>query len=98
MLKNLELSEQDHDELITYCELKNVQFLSSAFDVEGIGYLESLGLNLFKIPSGEITNFPYLRAIAKTNKPVILSTGMARFRGDMKTAINVLIFHGAKKE
>ena len=91
------MSEQDHDELITYCELKNVQFLSSAFDVEGIGYLESLGLNLFKIPSGEITNFPYLRAIAKTNKPVILSTGMASLE-DIHKAISVLLNFGTKKE
>lgn len=97
MLKNLELSEQDHDELMAYCELKNVQFLSSAFDVEGVSYLESLGLNLFKIPSGEITNFPYLRAIAKTNKPVILSTGMASME-DIHTAVTVLQDFGANKE
>ena len=97
MLKNLELSEQDHNELMAYCELKNVQFLSSAFDVEGVSYLESLGLNIFKIPSGEITNFPYLRAIAKTNKPVILSTGMASME-DIHTAITVLQDFGANKE
>ena len=97
MLKKLELSDQDHDELMAYCELKNVQFLSSAFDVEGVSYLQSLGLNIFKIPSGEITNFPYLRAIAKTNKPVILSTGMASME-DIHTAITVLQDFGANKE
>lgn len=97
LLKNLELSEQDHNELMAYCKLKNVQFLSSAFDVEGVSYLESLGLNLFKIPSGEITNFPYLRAIAKTNIPVILSTGMASME-DIHKAITVLQDFGVNKE
>jgi N,N'-diacetyllegionaminate synthase len=97
MLKNLELSEQDHHELMAHCEMKNVQFLSSAFDVEGVSYLARLGLKLFKIPSGEITNFPYLRAIAKTNKPVILSTGMASLE-DIHKAISVLLNFGTKKE
>ncbi|MFT5236734.1 MAG: N,N'-diacetyllegionaminate synthase [Flavobacteriaceae bacterium] len=97
MLKKLELSESDHDELMAYCELKDVQFLSSAFDVEGVSYLNNLGLNLFKVPSGEITNFPYLRAIAKTKKPIILSTGMASM-GDIQSSIEVLSNFGVKKE
>lgn len=97
MLKKLELSESDHDELMAYCELKNIQFLSSAFDVEGVSYLNDLGLNLFKVPSGEITNFPYLRAIAQTKKPVILSTGMAS-TDDIESAIKVLLDFGANKE
>jgi N-acetylneuraminate synthase/N,N'-diacetyllegionaminate synthase len=97
MLKKLELSESDHDELIAYCTLKNIHFLSSAFDVAGVAYLESLGLNLFKVPSGEITNYPYLRAIAQTNKPVILSTGMASAK-DIESAINVLLEFGTKKD
>jgi N-acetylneuraminate synthase/N,N'-diacetyllegionaminate synthase len=97
MLKNLELSESDHDELMAYCELKNVQFLSSAFDVEGVSYLDNLGLKIFKIPSGEITNFPYLRAIAKTKKPIILSTGMASM-DDIKASIKVLLDFGTTKE
>ena len=97
MLKKLELSENDHVELIAYCELKNVQFLSSAFDVDGVSYLNNQGLNIFKIPSGEITNFPYLRAIAQTKKPIILSTGMCDIE-DIASAINVLLKFGAHKE
>ncbi|MDG5490146.1 N-acetylneuraminate synthase [Psychroserpens sp. SPM9] len=97
MLKTLELSESDHDELMAYCKLKNVKFLSSAFDVEGVTYLNNLGLQLFKVPSGEITNFPYLRAIAQTQKPVILSTGMASMN-DIEAAIEVLSNFGTKKE
>ena len=77
MLKKLELSDQDHMELISYCKKKDIKFLSTAFDTDGVKYLDELGLDLFKIPSGEITNFPYLRAIAQVGKPVILSTGMS---------------------
>ena len=69
MLKDLELCHTDHLELITYCKQKNIKFLSTAFDVDGVHYLNDLGLDLFKIPSGEITNYPYLRAIAQTKKP-----------------------------
>ena len=97
MLKQLELGESDHDELIAYCELKNIQFLSSAFDVEGVTYLNNLGLDIFKVPSGEITNFPYLKAIAQTKKSVILSTGMASMK-DIESAMNVLLNFGTKKE
>lgn len=97
MLKKLELSENVHDDLMAYCELKNIKFLSSAFDVEGVSYLNNLGLNLFKVPSGEITNFPYLRAIAQTKKPVILSTGMAS-NNDIESAIKVLLDFGTKIE
>jgi len=97
MLKKLELSESDHDELIAYCKLKNILFLSSAFDVEGVSYLNNLGLNLFKVPSGEITNSPYLRAIAQTKKSIILSTGMAS-TDDIESAIKVLLDFGTKKE
>jgi len=97
MLKNLELSDKDHIELITYSKIKNIKFFSTAFDVDGVSYLASLGLDLFKIPSGELTNLPYLRAIGQTKKPVILSTGMADLQ-DIKAAIDVLIFYGTKKE
>ena len=64
MLKQLELSVDDHIELIEYCSLKKINFFSTAFDLDGISYLSSLNLGVFKIPSGELTNFPYLRAIA----------------------------------
>lgn len=97
MLKNLELSEAAHNELITYCNSKGIQFFSTAFDVEGIRYLESLNFDMFKIPSGELTNYPYLKAIAQTQKPVILSTGMATLE-EIEAAIKVLISFGTKKE
>jgi len=97
MLKNLELSHEDHLELIAYCAKKNIKFFSTAFDVEGVNYLNDLGLSFFKIPSGEITNFPYLRAIALCGKPVIMSTGMCS-EAEIKQALHVLLKFGLKKE
>lgn len=96
MLKNLELSHENHLLLIDYCDQKNIKFFSTAFDVDGVNYLDSLGLEMFKIPSGEITNYPYLRAIAQKNKPVILSTGMATL-GEIENAIAVLLKYGANR-
>ena len=96
MLKKLELSDADHKELISYCKSKNINFFSTAFDDEGISYLSSLNFDMFKIPSGELTNYPYLRAIAKTGLPVILSTGMANL-DEIEKSINVLVFYGIKK-
>jgi len=96
MLKQLELSVDDHIELIEYCSLKKINFFSTAFDLDGISYLSSLNLGVFKIPSGELTNFPYLRAIANTGLPVILSTGMANL-DEIENSINVLISYGTKK-
>lgn len=93
MLKKLELSHADHLELISYCNEKKIQFFSTAFDVEGVEYLNSLGFKLFKIPSGEITNYPYLRAIAKCGKPVILSTGMCTEK-EINDALDVLLKYG----
>lgn len=89
MLKKLELSDSDHHELMAYCAAQNVAFLSTAFDVEGLDYLNSLGLEIFKVPSGEITNFPYLRKLAEIGKPVILSTGMASLK-EIEVALEVL--------
>lgn len=89
MLRELELSEKDHDELLDYCNQKNVAFFSTAFDVDGLSYLDSLGLTLFKVPSGEITNYPYLRKLAELGKPVILSTGMSNLK-DIERALEVL--------
>ena len=80
MLKKLELSVSDHEELIDYCEIKGIQFLSTAFDIKSIYLLEHLGVSLFKIPSGEITNLPYLRKIRNLSKPIILSTGMSSMK------------------
>tara|TARA_Y100000996_G_scaffold388946_1_gene348941 strand:- start:167 stop:1189 length:1023 start_codon:yes stop_codon:yes gene_type:complete len=97
MLKRLELSEEDHEELISYCKTKNVKFFSTAFDVDGVSYLSSLNLDAFKIPSGELTNFPYLKAIAQTGLPVIMSTGMATLK-EIGESIKVLINNGTIKE
>lgn len=89
MLKSLELSHDDHLALIDYCNKKDIQFFSTAFDVEGLEYLHSLGFNMFKIPSGEITNYPYLKKLAEFGKPVVLSTGMSTLQ-DIKGALEVL--------
>ena len=70
MLKSLELSEQDHDILIDECDKRGIQFLSTAFDVDGIDFLDNLGLSFFKCPSGEITNYHYLKRLAEKGKPV----------------------------
>ena len=96
MLKQLELSEQDHLDLISYCN-KKYKFFSTAFDDLGVDYLDSLGLNLFKIPSGELTNFPYLRSVAIKKKPVLLSTGMASL-SEIQESLNVLIEFGLRKD
>ena len=96
MLKQLELSVDDHIELVRYCKLKKINFFSTAFDLEGISFLSSLNLGFFKIPSGELTNFPFLRAIAMTMLPVILSTGMANLE-EVQKSVNVLISKKNKK-
>lgn len=97
MLKNLELSHKNHLELMAYCTERNINFFSTAFDVEGVHYLNDLGLSFFKIPSGEITNYPYLKAVALCNKPVIMSTGMC-LESEIKEALDVLVQFGLKKE
>jgi N,N'-diacetyllegionaminate synthase len=89
MLKKLELSDSDHHELMEHCAFQRIAFLSTAFDVDGLDYLASLGLEIFKVPSGEITNFPYLRKLAQIGKPVILSTGMASLK-EIEDALEVL--------
>ena len=89
MLKSLELSNEDHHELIGYCRSKGVTFFSTAFDTEGLDYLNSLGFDRFKIPSGELTNRPYLAKLASFGKPVILSTGMANM-DEVRQAMNIL--------
>ena len=89
MLSRLELSANMHHELIAYCATRNIGFFSTGFDIESVDFLISLGINHFKIPSGEITNLPYLRHIGQFSKPVIISTGMATM-GDIEAAIDVL--------
>ena len=97
MIKKLELDLDTHKELIAYCEEKNIMFLSTPFDHDSIELLNDLGLEIFKIPSGEITNLPYLRHIGKLGKKVILSTGMADI-GEIEDALDILISSGTKKE
>ena len=97
MLKKLELNKEMHLELINYSKNKNIKFLSSPFDHESIELLNDLGLEIFKIPSGEITNLPYLRHLGKLNKKIILSTGMSNM-AEVKIALNVLLNSGSKKD
>ncbi len=97
MLKKLELNVEMHKELFLYCRNKKIIFLSSPFDHESIELLKDLGLEIFKIPSGEITNLPYLRLIGKLNKKIILSTGMSNL-DEVKSALDILISSGTKKE
>lgn len=89
MLRRLELTEAMHRELIAHCATRNIGFFSTGFDIESIDLLVSLGQDYFKIPSGEITNLPYLRHIGQLGKAVILSTGMATL-GEIEAAIGVL--------
>lgn len=97
MLKKLELSEENHRELIQYCQERNIRFWSTAFDMESIDFLHSLNMGLWKIPSGEITNYPYLKKISSFHEPIIISTGMCEL-SDIEAALNVLIEEGVKKE
>tara|TARA_B100001250_G_C19710424_1_gene748945 strand:+ start:159 stop:1178 length:1020 start_codon:yes stop_codon:yes gene_type:complete len=96
MLKKLELSTKEHYKLIDYCKSKGVVFLSSAFDLTSLAFLDKINLPFIKIPSGEITNYPYLKAVALMGKPVVLSTGMATM-DEVKASIKVLIENGLKR-
>ncbi len=97
MLRKYELSKNDHLELLEYCNKTGIEFLSSAFDKESATFLNELGLKRFKIPSGEITNLPYLKHVAKFQKPTILSTGMSDLK-EIEDAVSVLESSGLKKE
>jgi N,N'-diacetyllegionaminate synthase len=97
MIKKLELDIDTHKELIAYCKEKNIMFLSTPFDHDSIDMLNHLGLEIFKVPSGEITNLPYLRHIGSLNKNVILSTGMADM-GEIEDALNILIEAGTARQ
>ena len=96
MLKKFELNTIAHKKLISYCKYKKIIFLSSPFDQQSIKLLNNLGLKILKIPSGEITNFQYLKSIGKLNKKIILSTGMSKI-SEIKDALNLLIKSGTKK-
>ena len=97
MLKKLELLQENHQMLIDYCATKNIQFLSTPFDEESVDFLESLGIDIFKIPSGEITNLPYLRKIGSKKKNVIISTGMSNM-SEVNHALTILTEAGTPIE
>lgn len=96
MIKKLELSFNDFKELYDYCDLKHIGFLSTAFDIPSIDFLDELGQEFFKIPSGEVNNKPYLLHIASKGKPVIISTGMSDIH-EIEAAVNVLCSGGLMK-
>jgi N,N'-diacetyllegionaminate synthase len=97
MLRNLELTEEMHLELIAYSQSKNIEFFSTGFDIKSLEMLIRLGQNKFKIPSGEITNIPLLRFVGKQNKHVIISTGMSDM-DEIAQAITVLKEAGTHKD
>jgi N,N'-diacetyllegionaminate synthase len=97
MVRKLELDEAAHEELFSYCRSKDIIFLSTPFDLDSIDLLNKLGLEIFKIPSGEITNLPYLRKMGALKKEIILSTGMA-YLGEIEDALDVLIKAGTVRE
>lgn len=97
MLKKLELSEEQFIELKKYCDQVGIEFLSTAFDLDSLVFLEKMGIKTWKIPSGEITNLPYLEWIGRLNQKVILSTGMC-FLSEVEDAISCLMNAGMEKK
>lgn len=97
MLRKLVLKLEDFSVLKEYCDQQGIKFMSTPFDLTSIDVLEPLGMDYWKIPSGEITNLPYLRKIAKLHQPVILSTGMSCL-GEIEDALRVLTEEGINKE
>ena len=97
MIKNLELNDKMHLELIRYCAEKGVEFLSTPFDIRSVDYLQGLGVELWKIPSGEMTNLPYLRKIGSLGQEVIASTGMCDL-DEIAAALEVLESAGTARE
>jgi N,N'-diacetyllegionaminate synthase len=96
MIKRLELSYEAHTELFKYCRRKKILYLSTPFDLESIDFLDRLGVTLFKLPSGEITNMPYLSRIGCLKKRVLLSTGMATMR-EVENAVKILVAAGTPR-
>lgn len=96
MLQRLELSAESHQRIIAHCAARGIGFLSTGFDIASVDYLVSVGVGLLKIPSGELTNLPYLRHIGRLRKPVILSTGMATL-AEVGEAIEALEQAGAER-
>ena len=94
MLKKLALTQEEFVELKTYCEEIGIGFLSTPFDLESIDFLERMEPDFWKIPSGEVTNMPYLIKLAQTHRPIVMSTGMCTTE-DIKDALNILKMYGA---
>ena len=94
MLGRLALSQEDFKELKEYCSQQGIGFLSTPFDIESIHFLDKLGMDFWKLPSGELTNLPYLLEVAKTGKPVVMSTGMCRLE-EVKASVDALQRAGA---
>ena len=97
MVKKLELIYEDFKELKNYCDEKGIIFLSTPFDIDSARFLKDLGLEIFKIPSGEITNYPLLKEIGSYKKKIILSTGMANL-GEIEDALDILMENGTRRE
>jgi N,N'-diacetyllegionaminate synthase len=97
MAKKIKLSYEDFKKLKKYTDRKKIHFLSTAFDLQSIDFLKDLNLKYFKIPSGEITNLPYLKKIAKFNKKIIISTGMSNMK-EIEDAIKLLVLNGTRKK
>lgn len=94
MLKKLELTTDMHEQLIDYCSQKKIMFLSTPFDIDSIHYLVQCGVDIIKIPSGEITNYPYLREAGKTGRRIIISSGMSNFE-EVREAVKVIKDNGS---
>lgn len=97
MVKKLEFDKQTHIDLIQYCNIKNIKFLSTAFDLQSVDLLFELGIDFYKIPSGEITNYPYIKKIATKGLPVVMSTGMANL-SEIEQALDTLLENGLNRK
>lgn len=94
MLKKLELTPDMHEQLIAYCKEKHIMFLSTPFDIDSLHYLIQCGVEIVKVPSGEVTNYPFLREVGRTGKRVIISSGMSTLE-EIKEAVDVLKNNGS---
>ena len=97
MVKNLELSKKSHLQIIKYCQKKKIKYFSTAFDNDSFIFLRKNGLDLCKIPSGEINNLPYLRFLGEQGLPILMSTGMSTMQ-EIEFALNTLVKSGTKKK
>ncbi|MBL7068258.1 MAG: N-acetylneuraminate synthase [Candidatus Omnitrophica bacterium] len=97
MLKKLELDKRAHKKIINYCKKREIKFLSSPFDLKSIDLLKSYGLDMYKIPSGQITDLPFLKRIGALKKKVILSSGMSSLR-DVEGAVRILVKAGTRRK